>query len=196
MTRITRVTCSQHVCHLVKGPRIVSEQTGVARRDGPHLPIDALGRTRDPGGPATHTLQTLMLAALIALDSGAFGCTASPTTDRERFLRDVDDALERADADRLARMASPGATAARDSSTLSLPPGPLVRTAQLSERELLYRDARARQWRLVLARDPTTQRWSVVPQSPPCPRGAAPRTGGTQSHRSEWSPLQCYPRPQ
>jgi hypothetical protein len=128
---------------------------------------------------------------------------ARPGYGRAELLAKVDAALASRDGAALASLTDwSGWEERREKPVLVLPEAPIHRAKELSETEILYRDATARPWRLVLRR--AGGGFLVVPRARPCPRGGmerAPIGDAAPPARAEekpdtWTPLECWPLPQ
>lgn len=123
---------------------------------------------------------------------------------RAELLAKVDAALVSRDGAALAALADwSGWEDRREKPALVLPEAPIHRAKELSETEILYRDATARPWHLVLRG--ADGGFLVVPHARPCPRGgmergpvgdAAPPSARGEERTNTWTPLECWPLPQ
>jgi hypothetical protein len=133
----------------------------------------------------------------IAVALLVLGCATGPAggDPRARFLADVDAALASRDAARLEALADwTGWGGARGE--LLLPAAPIRRERELSDTEVLYRDAAGRSWRLVTRSVDGALR--LVPRARPCPARGMERVRGAgppAAERRTWTPLECWPLP-
>lgn len=150
------------------------------------------------------------LAMLLVLP-GLLGCAMSAAPgagdERSRLLSRIDAALAGRDRAELEALADwrgwSGATDPPDVARLELllPPAPIRREKEMSEREVLYRDGEGRSWRLVLTRVESGD-WKIVVRARPCPAGGMRRQPMNEDAAPPdrkaartWTPLECWPLP-
>ena|SRR2546428_6725148 len=148
---------------------------------------------------------SIVTAALtFALCGAPPASTIARAESRDEFLKRVDAALAARDAQAILALANVDAwrragyhepTAA----ALTLPDGPVVRDRQLSDSEVIYKDGRGRQWKLLM-RERDSGGWAIVLRDRACPRGGMQKNpalehGTRQSEPQTWTPLECWPLP-
>lgn len=149
-------------------------------------------------------LRVIMTTALTFALCGPPASTIGRAEAREEFLKKVDAALAARDGQAILALSDREAWRQAgyrdpDAAALTLPDGPLVRDRLLSDSEVIYKDGRGRQWKLLL-RDRGAGGWAIVLHSRACPRGGMQRSpeyerGGAEPNAQAWTPLECFPLP-
>ena len=148
---------------------------------------------------------SIVTAALtFALCGAPPASTIARAESRDEFLKKVDAAFAARDAQAILALADVDAwrqagyrepTAA----ALTLPDPPIVRERLLSDSEVIYKDGRGRQWKLLI-HERASGGWAIVLRDRACPRGGMQRgpeldRGNSPNEAATWTPLECWPLP-